>query len=129
MPPRNRITTLLPLALALVLASCGGSGPADVAVKATKHLVAGEIDAVMPYLSSRVKMLGESEVRALFHAAAAEQLAEGKLSSKVKIKVVSEKVQGDVAIIVLLVTLEDGSSTEETMRLVRENGEWKITFA
>lgn len=126
MPPRSRITTLFAFVLALMIAACG-TGPADVAVKVSKHMAAGEIDAVMPHLSSQFKVIGEDKLRAILQSMAAEAMKEGKLGGKTDIEVISEEIQGDFATVVLRIKDEEGDSREETFELVREDDQWKLT--
>lgn len=127
MPGMSRIKTLFTLVVLSLFAACGGGdGPGAVAAKAIEHLNAGGVDAFMGYLSSEYKVFGESKLRAAIASIVTEAAEKGELGKKMKVKVVSEEINGDFATVVLRIAVEGESPTEETFRMIREDGQWKL---
>ena len=121
------------LALALLIfsvAACAAfrPGPAEIVESFYRHLEAGEIDRAIDLLSvSTTQVYGREKIQALL----AEQSRSMRSKGAFQIAIISESVTGDVAEVVARVSvgnpLGDGSTKNETTKLIRENGDWRIT--
>ena len=103
--------------------------PQEVAVKCTKTMMKGDIDAAAKYMDKSTAQFFTTLITAM--AAQKQELQEQLKKQAAKytqIKAGETKIDGDKATVTLLMTDKDGKVEEEKVELVKEDGEWKFHF-
>jgi hypothetical protein len=101
--------------------------PADAISAFYKEAKQGEIDKAKQYVASEV--LEYYKNPSWFHSTITTAIKdEGSKYKKVEPKKSTTKIKGQTATVTVIVTNQDGSKSEEQHNLVKENGEWKLTF-
>ena len=117
------VAVLLVVTFAFV--NCGGaSGPKDIVIESFQMMEDNDQAGLKDLLSSQVKTMVDSE-----------KLEEGMTKQHETIKekggidnieFLSEDIQEDVANFKVKLTYGDGSTKEEKVKLVKEEGDWKL---
>ena len=111
-------------ACVVVLAACAAASP-EATVDSFDHLIeAGKYDQAYALLSSEARaMFPEAKMQVVM----AEQSRKMKAAGGIKaINFSGLIVTGDTAKVTALTTLGNGTKSTDTVRLLRENGKWKI---
>lgn len=112
------------LPILLLTAACFASGPEATVKKFYKAMENGEIEDATELLSSRiVGMLGEDKLRAALSKQALEIKKKGGIDS---IEITEMNEVGEIAEGKVTVTFGDGSQDTDTVKLVKEDGKWKL---
>lgn len=114
-------TTILVIGITL-LSACNsfGRSPGDTVEKFYNELENGEVNQAMDLLSDDfVDTFGKPKIK----MGMSEQVDKYK-GAEIEIK--EEEINGDVATVTYEITLEDGTEKNETAKLVKEDGEWKL---
>lgn len=113
-------------AATLALAACGGSGPGDVIVKMNDEMCSTGDPSVMAKYASK----SSQPVVGMITAVMSEPAKAEEMKKQVKetcengkpIEILETTVDGDTA----TVRFRNQEGEEETQKLVKEDGEWKI---
>lgn len=109
---------------ALIFAACGSSNdPESVAVSYIEKLAAGD-ESTLDLLAKENRGEKYDEAgKAMLKAIGDEVTKKGGLKS---VKVKDTKIEGDNATVVLEVVIGEEKPDESTIRLVKEDGNWKV---
>ncbi len=116
----------LVLAVSLALVGCGGPKPGATVKAWTSAMNSGEYSKVEQFLSKSVvaqsKEAGGTDAIKMM----ADMLTKnGQMTS---IDITEEKVEGDTANVKFTVHYKDGTTEPGDVKLVKEDGGWKINF-
>lgn len=118
----KKILSLLPCLLLAV--ACLASGPEATVKRFYSAMEDGEIDEAAGLLSGRiVGLLGEDKLRKALSEQALEIKKKGGIKS-VKIDEMNEV--GEIAEGKVTITFGDGSTKTDTVKLLKEDGKWKL---
>jgi len=119
----KKLLVLLLPCLLLTLA-CFGSGPEGTVKRFYSAVEKGDIDTAVDQLSSRiVGMVGKDKLRAGLSKQALDVKKKGGIKS---LKITEMNEVGDVAEGKVTITYGDGSSETEDVKLIKEEGKWKL---
>ena len=107
--------------------ACGGSGP-SAAVKGFYSAVEKEdFEKAMEYFSSNtINSYGLNKLQQVL----VYQLEELRNYGGIKnIDIIDETVVQDTALVKVRITMEDGSTTEDSVNLIKEDGDWKTAIS
>ncbi len=115
---------LFSMFFALIFAACGSSNdPESVAVSYIEKLAAGD-ESTLDLLAKENRGEKYDEAgKAMLKAIGDEVTKKGGLKS---VKVKDTKIEGDNATVVLEVVIGEEKPDESTIRLVKEDGNWKV---
>jgi uncharacterized membrane protein YvbJ len=118
-------SVFLVVALCLVSAGCGlfSTGPEATVKKFYKAVENGEFDDAMNLMSNKVKSVGKDKLRAGLAQVTREMKSKGGVKNLdiVKMDVTGEMADGQVKI-----EFGDGSSKSDSVKLIKEEGKWRI---
>jgi len=114
----------VPMLIAALAAGCSAQGPEAVARAFYNHLEDGEIEAAIDLLSSQtVGQIPREKLRAGFREVALDIEKKGGID---ELELVDQTVKGEIARLSMAVRYGNGSTENETVVLVREDGAWRI---
>jgi hypothetical protein len=121
----NNLFRLIPLLVLTVLTlACFASGPESTVKKFYGAIEEGEIDKASEMLSSRILgLLGPDKLRQALSKQALEIKKKGGIKS---IDVLEMNEVGEIAEGKVKITYDDGSEETEGVKLVKEEGKWKL---
>lgn len=118
----KKLLSLLPCLLLAV--ACLASGPEATVKRFYSAIEDGEVDKAADLLSSRiVSLLGEDKLRKALSEQALEIQKKGGIKS-VNIDEMNEV--GEIAEGKVTITFGDGSTKTDTVKLLKEDGKWKL---
>jgi hypothetical protein len=121
---RNRlmVSAVLLLAVGLVLSGCGGGGPTGTVKAWFNAMNAGKYSEAVEYLGSGLAELGKID--------GGKSMSDDFTNSgtMTKLEVISEEVRGEGATVKVRVHFKDGGVEDQTISLVKQDGDWKITM-
>lgn len=116
----------LVLAVSLALIGCGGPKPGATVKAWTSAMNSGEYSKVEQFLSKSVVAQSKDAGGADAIKMMADALTKnGQLT---KVDITEEKIEGDTASVKFTVHFKDGSSEPGDVKLVKEDGSWKVNF-
>lgn len=117
------VAVLLVVTFAFV--NCGGaSGPKDIVIESFQMMEDNDQAGLKDLLSSQVKAMVDTEKLEEGMTKQYETIKEkGGIDN---IEFLSEDIQEDVANFKVKLTYGDGSTKEEKVKLVKEEGDWKL---
>ena len=125
MTSRATTTAIFVLTAAFYSSACNlASGPGATVRAFHLAVSSGNVDAAIEQFSPRfVNQMGIDKLRKAMTEAAFDVKRKGGVAS---VTVDREDIVGDVAEVVVTIKYGNGQSATETVKLARENGEWKI---
>lgn len=128
---KNRLFFLaFALCACVFVAACGSSGPSATVKNYIGYMEKGDADSAMKLWSNKMtsEVQNSQEFKDKMKAAGTEAAKEIKNKGGIKsVNIKDEKINGDNADVKFTVTYGNGTEEkEETAKLVKENGEWKI---
>ena len=121
---KNWLKTIILVISVSLLSACGSYGrtPSDTVEKFHDELGNGELNEAIDLTSDGVvDSVGKSKVKAYL----SEQVDRYQ-GAEIEIK--EEEINGEVATVTYKVKLEDGTEENEEDKLVKENGEWVMSY-
>ena len=122
-PIRRRFPVLL---ASISLAACGGESPSDVTRAFTEAFVANDIATASTYLSAETLSVGPEMVRGMLQGGRNNMIRTGTNFDGAKVRIASEKIDGEVARVDYVVTQGDTEILTETLVLMKEAEGWRI---
>lgn len=109
----------------MFLVACGGNKPEDIAKNFIEYTAKGDIEKMMTYLEipDKEKEMAKGKLTMLSADFASKVEKNGGLN---KVEVISSDIEGDYARVKLKMSLKNGSSKEENIRLYKKNDKWFI---
>lgn len=118
----KKLLSLLPCLLLAV--ACLASGPEATVKRFYSAIEDGEVDKAAGLLSSRiVSLLGEDKLRKALSEQALEIQKKGGIKS---INIDEMNEVGEIAEGKVTLTFGDGSTKTDTVKLLKEDGKWKL---
>lgn len=118
----KKLLSLLPCLLLAV--ACLASGPEATVKRFYSAIEDGEVDKAAGLLSSRiVSLLGEDKLRKALSEQALEIQKKGGIKS---INIDEMNEVGEIAEGKVTITFGDGSTKTDTVKLLKEDGKWKL---
>ncbi len=109
----------------VILTGCSDSGPAATVERFYRAVEAGEVKTASEFVSgSIVAMMGREKIEAALEDQTADISRKGGIQS---LEVLSEQVDGIVAVVHVRITYGNGETYEENMDLTRIDGRWMLT--
>lgn len=122
---KTRVQAVLAiLCLAFVLQACDRLSGPGAAVKDFYHAIdKGDLDRALDLLSAQVLAMGRDKIKAGLAEATRRTQAKGGIKTT---DIQEEKVVGDTATLKAVVHYGNGTAETENVKLVREEGKWKL---
>jgi hypothetical protein len=125
MKRRQFINITVASSLAIILSSCFKPGPGKTVEKFHRSIETGELDQAIGLFSSSITdSFGTEKLRLAMSQAASQTKEKGGIKS---FKVNSEEITGDIAKVNYTIIYNDDSTTTDTIELIKENDQWKIS--
>jgi len=123
MKSRSFVLVIALSACALVIA-CGSSGPGGTIKNFVSYIEKGNTDAAINLFSSKMPKEAKDGMKAFLAAGQEEIKKKGGVKS---VDIEKEDVKGDTADVKYKIVYGDKSEEkDQSAKLVKENGEWKI---